>query len=122
MKIGKHEVRKREEVDNPYKALPKKQIEAYKVYLGNTSFPIFKFHTSILILIFLIWLWHFLQKSERRQLTEEEMEIKRREMLENANWRDEVRTKNIRRNALRDEEEDRRNEGKTANFIRSCPF
>ncbi|EJW79614.1 hypothetical protein WUBG_09476 [Wuchereria bancrofti] len=87
VKIGKYEVRKQEEMDNPYKALPKKQIETYK-------------------------------KSERRQLTEEEMEMKRKEMLENANWRDEVRTKNIKRNALRDEEENRRNEGKTANFIR----
>ncbi|KAL4003441.1 Pre-mRNA splicing factor family protein [Acanthocheilonema viteae] len=87
MNTGKHEVRKRKEVDNPYKALPKKQIEAYK-------------------------------RSERRQLTEEEMEIKRKEMLENANWRDEVRVKNIKRNARRDEEENRRNEGKTANFIR----
>uniref|UniRef100_A0A0R3QCD9 Pre-mRNA-splicing factor SYF2 n=1 Tax=Brugia timori TaxID=42155 RepID=A0A0R3QCD9_9BILA len=87
VKIGKYEVRKQEEVDNPYKALPKKQIEIYK-------------------------------KSERRQLTEEEMEMKRKEMLQNANWRDEVRTTNIKRNALRDEEENRRNEGKTANFIR----
>ncbi|MCP9263544.1 hypothetical protein DINM_006823 [Dirofilaria immitis] len=58
------------------------------------------------------------EKSERRKLTEEEMEIRRKEMLENADWRDKVRTKNIRRNALRDEEENRRNEGKTANFIR----
>ncbi|KAK6102393.1 Pre-mRNA splicing factor family protein [Brugia pahangi] len=87
VKIGKYEVRKQEEVDNPYKTLPKKQIEIYK-------------------------------KSERRQLTEEEMEMKRKEMLQNANWRDEVRTRNIKRNALRDEEENRRNEGKTANFIR----
>uniref|UniRef100_A0A7I4KIH7 1300013D05Rik protein, putative n=1 Tax=Brugia malayi TaxID=6279 RepID=A0A7I4KIH7_BRUMA len=87
VKIGKYEVRKQEEMDNPYKALPKKQIEIYK-------------------------------KSERRQLTEEEMEMKRKEMLQNANWRDEVRTRNIKRNALRDEEENRRNEGKTANFIR----
>uniref|UniRef100_A0A0R3RGP8 Pre-mRNA-splicing factor CWC25 homolog n=1 Tax=Elaeophora elaphi TaxID=1147741 RepID=A0A0R3RGP8_9BILA len=88
VKTGKREREKREEVENPYKALPKKQVEVYK-------------------------------RPERRQLTEEEMEIKRREMLENADWRDEVRTKNIRRNALRDEEESRRNEGKTANFIRS---
>ncbi|KAM3722721.1 Pre-mRNA-splicing factor [Dirofilaria immitis] len=87
IKTQKDELRKREEVDNPYKSLPKKQIETYK-------------------------------KSERRKLTEEEMEIRRKEMLENADWRDKVRTKNIRRNALRDEEENRRNEGKTANFIR----
>ncbi|VDK68595.1 unnamed protein product, partial [Onchocerca ochengi] len=87
VKTGKQEIRKREEIDNPYKALPKKQVEAYK-------------------------------RPERRQLTEEEMERKRKEMLENANWRDEVRTRNIKKNALRDEEENRRNEGKTANFIR----
>ncbi|EFO18486.1 hypothetical protein LOAG_10013 [Loa loa] len=87
MKTGEHEVRKREEVDNPYKALPKKRIETYK-------------------------------KSEKLQLTEEEMEMKRREMLENADWRDKVRTRNIRRNALQDEKEDRGNKEKTANFIR----
>lgn len=50
------------------------------------------------------------------------MEMKRKEMLENANWRDEVRIKNIRKNAQRDEEENRKNEGKTANFIRLNSF
>ncbi|VDN29681.1 unnamed protein product [Gongylonema pulchrum] len=58
------------------------------------------------------------KKPEKRQLTEKEMEAKRREMMENADWRDKVRVHNIGKNARRDEEEDKRNEGKIANFIR----
>uniref|UniRef100_A0A915PSQ8 Pre-mRNA-splicing factor CWC25-like protein n=1 Tax=Setaria digitata TaxID=48799 RepID=A0A915PSQ8_9BILA len=85
---SKEKARSKEEVVSPYKNLPKK----------HQAEPY--------------------KRSERRQLTEEEMEKKRTEMLENANWRDEVRKKNIRRNTERDEEESRRNEGKTANFIR----
>ncbi|VDN01320.1 unnamed protein product [Thelazia callipaeda] len=58
------------------------------------------------------------KKPDRCKLTAEEMEARRQEMLANADWRDEVRAKNIRRNAQLDEDENKKNEGKAASFIR----
>lgn len=51
VKTGKHEVQKRE-TDNPYMALPKKQIETYKVCLENTSFQSLDFNNVFLLLYF----------------------------------------------------------------------
>lgn len=58
------------------------------------------------------------QKLAKRKMTSEEMEDKRREMMESAEWRDKTRMNKIRENAYRDELEERNSCNKTAGFIR----
>ena len=46
------------------------------------------------------------------------MEAKRNEMLENAKWRNAVRSDNVKRAAELEDHEEKDNEGKVGNFIR----
>ncbi|KAJ9579707.1 hypothetical protein L9F63_004633 [Diploptera punctata] len=57
-------------------------------------------------------------KPERKKLTEEELEQKRREMMDNAKWREKEREKNVARYKAQDENERKKNKGYDENFLR----
>lgn len=59
-----------------------------------------------------------LQKPERRKLTNEEIEAKRKEMIENAEWRDKTRKQALKKVVEKEKIEEKNNEGKPADFIR----
>ncbi|VDK48944.1 unnamed protein product [Anisakis simplex] len=58
------------------------------------------------------------KKEERRKLTPEEMEMKRLEMIRNAEWRNSTRSKNIAKARKNEEEELKDEHSKPADFIR----
>lgn len=57
-------------------------------------------------------------KSERKKLSEEELEQKRREMMDNAKWREKEREKNVARYKAQDEKERKKNKGYDEDFLR----
>jgi hypothetical protein len=57
-------------------------------------------------------------KSERKKLSEEEKEQKRREMMDNAKWREKEREKNIANYKAEDEKEKNRTEEYNGDFLR----
>jgi hypothetical protein len=57
-------------------------------------------------------------KPDRKKLTEEELEQKRREMMDNAKWREKERETNIARYKAQDEKEKKCNKEYSGDFLR----